>query len=468
MRNEIRWRFPADNAALQTAVGERVGGLIRVRAKSGWALFGPYLDLPAGRCWARVLLSKPAGGIVQFELTSDKGKTVLASERLIFLLNRSTVLELYVELPEAVTGVEVRISCRGEVSLDIAGVEIDLDRLLVDEALRPDRPVGFETSKTYADKIESGFFKRYLSGPAVMEIGYKGYDGGTVPVVPQAIGVDVGYPGYDGETFPFADQSFDAIYSSHCFEHIGPWKAVLRDWYRLLKVGGFLIIVVPHHLLFERKRYLPSYFNPDHKRYYTAKSLLAELEEALEENSYRIRHLVENDKNFDFEPSPREGSSGCYEIELVVEKVALPYWHPDDGSVRAYPAGEFRSAAPISSPWSIDLNLSERDRCIIWGPYIALAPAKYVVEFYFEPVDLASDAAAPALVFDVAGDGDERAFQRLSSKETRAMLREGKVALAFSNDKPNAIFEFRIYAGMPSDMKPRFKGVHLQYARLPR
>jgi SAM-dependent methyltransferase len=468
MRGEIKWRYPADNAALHTTAGERIGGLIRVRAKSGAALFGPYLDVPAGQCRVRVLLAKPGSGVVDIQLTATDGQVTLASQKVNFLWQRSTVIELAADLAEAITGLEVRIFCRGEASLDIEGVEIDLDRELPDEPLQPDRPVGFETSKTYADKIASGFFQRYLSGPAVMEIGYKGYDGGTVPIVPQAIGVDVGYPGYDGETFPFASQSFDAIYSSHCYEHIGPWKAVLRDWYRLLRIGGFLVIVVPHQLLFERKRHLPSYFNPDHKRYYTAKSLLAEIEEALEENGYRIRHLIENDKNFDYAPSPKEGSSGCYEIELVIEKVALPYWHPDDGSVRAYPAGEFRTPLPPTGPWSLELDLSQRDRCLIYGPYIALADAKYVAEFHFEPVAVASEDAVPNMSFDVARDGERLVSYKASAKDMAAILRAGKIALDFANDKPGALFEFRIFAGMPSDLKIQFKGVDVRYARLPR
>jgi len=468
MRNEIQWRYPAGNEALKTKVGERIGGLIRVRANSGWALFGPYLDVPAGRCRVRVRLAQPGSGTINIALASDNGQKVLASDTVHFLMRRSTVLELAVDLAEPANGLEIRISCRNDVSLDIEGVEIDLDREVPEEPLRPDRPVGFETSKTYAEKIENGFFQRYLSGPLVMEVGYKGYDGGTVPVVPQAIGVDVGYPGYDGETFPFAGNSFDAIYSSHCFEHIGPWKAVLRDWYRLLKIGGFLVIVVPHQLLFERKRHLPSYFNPDHKRYYTARSLLAEIEEALVENGYRIRHLVENDKNFDFAPSPREGSSGCYEIELVVEKIALPYWHPDDGTVRAYSAGEFRTALPQTDLWSLDLDLSRQDQCLIWGPYIELAPAKYVAEFHFEKMPLAADAPAFRLNFDVARFGETITTHRTSESETKRIFEEGKFCLPFTSGEESDIFEFRMYTGTPSSMKPRFKGVNLVYSREPR
>lgn len=49
---------------------------------------------------------------------------------------------------------------------------------------------------------------------------------------------------------PFADNSFDLIYSSHSLEHV-PWYLVettLREWVRILKVGGRLEIWVPDGL----------------------------------------------------------------------------------------------------------------------------------------------------------------------------------------------------------------------------
>jgi SAM-dependent methyltransferase len=464
VKSVINWRYSARNAALRSAVGKKVGEVIHVRAHRGCALNGPYLDLPAGRCAVRVLLRGRSHGRVRMELTVKDGREVLASESFDLLNWCDRALEITADIP-AVSGLEVRLFCRLAVSIEIEGVEIDHE-FETNEALTPDRPVGYESRKTYADKIASGFFNRYLSGPRVMEVGYKGYDGGTVPIVPQAIGVDVDYPGYDGSTFPFASESFDAIYSSHCFEHIGPWKEVLRDWYRLLRYGGHLVIVVPHQFLFERKRHLPSYFNPDHKRYYTSQSLLREIEEAFEENSYRIRHCVENDKDFDYWPVPGEGSSGCYEIELVIEKIRPPYWHADDGSVRAYPPNEFRTPLDRPSPWAIELDLSEENRCVVFGPYVGLRPAQYVAEFHFEGGAQDVEAAGTHLVLDVARSAGRVASYSLKGEEMRQMLRDGKFRMEFNNDEPGGIHEFRIFnGGKSSDLKLRFKGVVLDYKR---
>jgi len=54
--------------------------------------------------------------------------------------------------------------------------------------------------------------------------------------------------------------------------------------------------------------------------------LICEFEESLVPNSYRVRHLADNDRDFDYRIDPGAHSSGCYEIELVIEKIARPGW----------------------------------------------------------------------------------------------------------------------------------------------
>ena len=436
--------------------GTKENGRLRVKATSGCILHGPYLDLPAGRCGARIVLAEGGSGSVKMEVTANRGTHVLASG-LFDLAQAGDVLALEADIPAPMELCEVRLFAKGRVALEVIGVEIDVDRVPPDEPLHPDRPVGFESKKSYADKIASGFFDKYMSGPNVMEIGYKGYLGATVPIVPQAIGVDVGYPGYEGAAFPFADGSFDAIYSSHCFEHIGDWLGVLRDWYRLLRIGGFLVIVVPHQLLFERKRRLPSPINPDHKRFYTPRSLLAEIEEAFAENSYRIRHLIENDAGFDYSIMPYQGTDGCYEIELVIEKIATPFWHPDNGSVRAYPAGDFRTSLPKTSPWEVEIDLTEKNKCIIFGPYIGLDASNYIAEFHFDW----AGGPVPDLVLDVALFGERVAMVELRELDAGS----GKIEIPFANPRNGEIFEFRVYVGgATSPLRPKFKGVVVRYA----
>ncbi len=84
--------------------------------------------------------------------------------------------------------------------------------------------------------------------------------------------------------------------------------------------------MVPHRDLYERAADLPSRWNGDHKRFYTPASLMREIEEALPVNSYRLRHLVDNDFGFDYARAPELSPVGCYEIELVLQKIERPAW----------------------------------------------------------------------------------------------------------------------------------------------
>jgi ADP-heptose:LPS heptosyltransferase len=61
----------------------------------------------------------------------------------------------------------------------------------------------------------------------------------------------------------FGDQSMDFVYSSHTLEHVEDYKGCLKEWWRLVKVGGYLVLYLPH------KDFYPNIgengANPDHK-----------------------------------------------------------------------------------------------------------------------------------------------------------------------------------------------------------
>jgi SAM-dependent methyltransferase len=194
-------------------------------------------------------------------------------------------------------------------------------------AIEPNRHVGPEARKTYRQKCETGYITRFLSGPHVLDIGYQGWDDGSVPIVPQAIGIGLDYPGYDGVHLPFSDGTQDAVFCSHCLEHIDDYRAALGEWYRVLKIGGHLLLTVPHQWLYERKPTPVSrHGGSEHRRFYTPASLAAEIEESLPVGGYRIRVLRDNDEGFDYSAPPEQHAAGCYEIELVLQKIALPVY----------------------------------------------------------------------------------------------------------------------------------------------
>jgi SAM-dependent methyltransferase len=190
------------------------------------------------------------------------------------------------------------------------------------------RTTAVEAGKSYQLWRVSGFLERFLSGDTLLDVGYRGEirSSQARPIVPHAIGVDLDYPGYDGVRLPFDAGTVDTVFSSHCLEHVKDYKAVIQDWHRVLKVGGFVVCIVPSQLLYEKKRGPPSRWNSDHKRFYTAKSLLAEFEDSLEENSYRVRFLEENDRGYTYQVGPERHAGGSYEIIIVVEKIIKPEW----------------------------------------------------------------------------------------------------------------------------------------------
>ena len=114
-----------------------------------------------------------------------------------------------------------------------------------------------ETTKARPRREREGFFERYCQGAGI-DIGH----GGDM-VLPEVRGWDK----EDGDAQKLegvADASYDFVYSSHCLEHLSDPLEAMLNWWRVLKVGGYLIVVVPNEDLYEQ-RIWPSVFNIDHR-----------------------------------------------------------------------------------------------------------------------------------------------------------------------------------------------------------
>lgn len=57
---------------------------------------------------------------------------------------------------------------------------------------------------------------------------------------------------------------FDYVFSSHCLEHMRDAEGALREWWKLVRPGGAMLVIVPDEDLYEQG-YWPSLFNSDHK-----------------------------------------------------------------------------------------------------------------------------------------------------------------------------------------------------------
>jgi SAM-dependent methyltransferase len=83
----------------------------------------------------------------------------------------------------------------------------------------------------------------------------------------------------------FLSEQFDYVFSSHCLEHMhNPADAILR-WWRLVKVDGHLVVIVPDEDLYEQG-FWPSLLNEDHKATFRIS------ETTWSPVSYRIQDLI--------------------------------------------------------------------------------------------------------------------------------------------------------------------------------
>ena len=137
---------------------------------------------------------------------------------------------------------------------------------------------------------------------------------------------DIFVIGTDPSSLPEGERS--SVAAIHRLQDVPDYRATLQAWFGLLKLGGRLIIVTPHAFLYERQLSLPSRWNPGQRRLYTPGSLMQEVEEALTPNTYRLRHLGDGDRNYDYGADPDEPPVGESEVVLVLEKITPPAWRP--------------------------------------------------------------------------------------------------------------------------------------------
>lgn len=79
---------------------------------------------------------------------------------------------------------------------------------------------------------------------------------------------------------------FDFVHSSHCLEHLSDPVEGLKNWFRVLKEGGYMVVTVPDEDLYEQGVF-PSTFNRDHKWTFSINKL-----ESWSERSISVIDLV--------------------------------------------------------------------------------------------------------------------------------------------------------------------------------
>ena len=182
------------------------------------------------------------------------------------------------------------------------------------------RPVtNFETHKARERRTREGFFKKFCNGKG-LDIGFGGdllcdncrgwdYEHGDAQYL---MGID--------------DEQFDFVYSGHTLEHMVDPAVSLINWWRVLKIGGYLMIYIPHRDLFEKKKTLPSHWNYDHKSFFLLDKdeapdtigVIPLIERTLD--GYKMIYAKVCDEGFAVD-DPLLHSQGEYSIELVLKKL---------------------------------------------------------------------------------------------------------------------------------------------------
>lgn len=145
---------------------------------------------------------------------------------------------------------------------------------------------------------------------------------GTSKVWPNLIGIDSckDYGGQrpqsvdivcQGEDLSiFANKSVDGVFSSHFLEHVVDYKKCLTEWWRVIKVGGYLVLYLPHKELYPNIGQPGS--NSDHKHDFMPEDIIEAMKDV---GSWELLENEKRDKGQEysmylvFKKSPDRGKN---------------------------------------------------------------------------------------------------------------------------------------------------------------
>jgi SAM-dependent methyltransferase len=181
---------------------------------------------------------------------------------------------------------------------------------------RPNRPG--ETGKARERRIREKFFERFCAGKG-LDVGY----GGDL-LSENCQGWDIEHG--DAQTLKgLKDSEFDFVYSSHTLEHVDDAGVTLKNWWKVIRPGGYLILYLPHRDLYEKKKTLPSRWNDTHRRFFLLDrdeppdtvGVIPLIERTL--SGYQMLQAKVCDEGYE-DMGPEKQSRGEYSIEVIVRK----------------------------------------------------------------------------------------------------------------------------------------------------
>jgi len=180
-----------------------------------------------------------------------------------------------------------------------------------------------ETSRARERRLREGWYEKYCPEDKLgLDIGCS-----QDPVNKTFRRFDMAFGDGDAQfMYDFPNDTYWTVYASHVLEHMKfPEKALAR-WFELVKPGGHLIISIPHRDLYEKRKMLPSQWNPDHKYFWLpetdeppcTKSLKRVILEAIPNANIVDFRVI--DEGYNHLVAPDQHPVGEYSIEAVIQK----------------------------------------------------------------------------------------------------------------------------------------------------
>ena len=185
---------------------------------------------------------------------------------------------------------------------------------------------GNETRNSEARRRREGYYERYFVGKGI-DIGC-----GNSTITPDAQPWDISKGNSDATCMKgIDDESQDFVYASHVLEHIDDPHLAMYNWWRILKVNGYLIVAVPDEELYEQCIW-PSVLNSDHRHSFTAHKderpehglNLMDLITPLD--GHKLVGLRTCDYNYDYSLKNVDQVRAERQVEAIVQKVAPVKW----------------------------------------------------------------------------------------------------------------------------------------------
>lgn len=120
--------------------------------------------------------------------------------------------------------------------------------------------------------------------------------------------------------------TYDFVYSSHTLEHVLDPVATLARWWKILKPGGYLVLVVPDEDMYERGVW-PPHFNTDHKHTFALAKVSSwspvsrNVDELLRALAGEVIKIERVEENFIFDAPPQVDQTAVSIAECSIEAI---------------------------------------------------------------------------------------------------------------------------------------------------